>query len=117
MISPGLQLAQLDAADLAGDGLRQIEELDSAHALEWSEPLAREAQHRERHLSAWNHTRAQQQECLGYAQALIVGARHHRGFDDVGVLDQHALELERADAIVRGLEDIVGAPDEREVTI
>jgi SpoU rRNA methylase family enzyme len=33
------------------------------------------------------------------------------------VLDQHTLELERRDPIIRGLEDIVGAPDVGDVAL
>ena len=33
------------------------------------------------------------------------------------MLDQHALELERADPVVRRFEHIVGAADEREVAV
>ena len=33
------------------------------------------------------------------------------------MLDEHALELERADAIVRGFEDVIGAPDVSQVAV
>ena len=41
-----LGLAQLHAADLAGDGFRQLGKLDAAHALVGAEPAAQEAQDR-----------------------------------------------------------------------
>ena len=39
------------------------------------------------------------------------------GLGHRGVLDQHALQLERADAVVRGLEDVVGAADEGQIAL
>src|SRR5207245_9145883 len=45
------------------------------------------------------------------------GARHHGGFRDPLVLDQDALQLERADPIVGGFEDVVGAADKGEIAV
>src|SRR6187549_406380 len=46
-----LQRTQLDATDLAGDGLRQLGELDAPNAFVCGEPLANEAEDLERHLT------------------------------------------------------------------
>ena len=51
-------------------------------------------------------------EGLRHREPHRVGARHDGDFGHGLVLDQHALELERADAIVRRLEHVVGAADE-----
>ncbi len=54
---------------------------------------------------------------LGHRQAQRVRARHHGHFGHGLVLDQHALQLERADAVVRGLEHVVGAAHEGDVAV
>ena len=54
---------------------------------------------------------------LRHREAHRVRRRHHRRLGDSLVLDQHALELERRDPVIRGLEDIVGAPDVGDVAI
>ena len=41
---------------------------------------------------------------------------HHRALNHVGMFDQRALNFKRADAIVGGFEDIVGAANKRQIT-
>ena len=55
--------------------------------------------------------RPQYQESLRHGQAQRVGARHNGGFGDGRVLDQHALQFERADSVIRCLEYVIGAAD------
>ena len=56
-------------------------------------------------------------ERLRHGQAQRVGARHDRRLGHRLVLDEHALELERADPVVGRLEDVVGAPDVGDVAV
>ena len=46
-----------------------------------------------------------------------IGARHDRRLDDRRVLEQRALDLERADAVAGRDDDVVGAADEPEVAV
>ncbi len=106
-----LGLAQLDPADLAGDGLRQVVDLEPPHALEGREPLAQVAEDREHRLAVSLDPLRQHQVCLGHGEPHRIRRRHHRGLDHRLVLDQHALELEGRDAVVGRLEHVVGAAD------
>ena len=54
---------------------------------------------------------------LGHGQPHRVGRRHHRRLGHRLVLDQHALQLERRDPVVGGLEHVVGAPDVGDVAV
>ena len=54
---------------------------------------------------------------LGHRQAQWVGAGHHGHLGHRLVLDQRALQLERADAVVGGLEHVVGATDVGDVAV
>ena len=51
---------------------------------------------------------------LGDREPQPVRRRHDRRLRHRRVLDQHALQLERGDPVVRGLEDVVRAPDVRD---
>ena len=46
-----------------------------------------------------------------------VGLADHAGLGDRGMLHQRALDLERADHVAGGLDDVVGAADEPEVAV
>ena len=59
----------------------------------------------------------QRHERLRHGVPQRIGARHDGGLGDRGILDQHALELERTQPVIRRLEHIVGAPDKREVAV
>ena len=54
---------------------------------------------------------------LRHRQPHRVGRGHHGGLGDGRVLDQHALQLERADAVVGRFEHVVGAADIGQVAV
>ena len=54
---------------------------------------------------------------LGHRQPQVVRGRHHGRFGHRRVLDQHRLQLERADPVVAGLEHVVGPSDEGQVAV
>jgi len=72
---------------------------------------------RQRQLARRFNPRAQNDESLGDGRADRVRRRHHGALDHVRMLHQRALQLEWADAIIRGFEHVIGAPDKREVAI
>jgi hypothetical protein len=106
-----LALAELDAADLAGDRLRQLGELEPADALVRREVDACVGEDRPRGLGVGGVSGGEGDVRLRHREAKRVGGGNDRCFRDRGVLDQDALELEGRDAVVGGLEDVVGAPD------
>ena len=57
------------------------------------------------------------QEGFRYCQTQGIGTRHHGRFGDRLVFDQDAFQFERADAVVRRLEDVVGTADVGDVTV
>ena len=54
---------------------------------------------------------------FGHGEAQRVGTRHDRRFGHGRVLDDHAFEFERADAIVGGLEHVIGAANVGDVAV
>src|SRR6266536_2359067 len=108
---------QRDAADLAGDGLRQVRELEPAHALVRREPSADEPEDVEREVARGRLPGLQDEERLRHDATDRVGARDDRRLRDGLVLDERALQLERADAVVGALEDVVPAPDVGDVPL
>src|SRR5579863_609959 len=112
-----LTCAQLHAADLARDGLRELEELDPPHPLVRREPSPREAEKLEGRVARGFRSGCQRDVGLRDAEPELVGRGYDRRLGDEGVLDQHALDLERADLVVRRLEDVVGPADERDVAV
>lgn len=109
LLASGFLLAQLHPADLARDGLGQFAELDAADALVRGQPLARKRKNRLRHRAARLHALAQRDESLGHRQPHRIGTGHDGRLQHVLVLDQHALQFERADAVVGRLEHVVVA--------
>ena len=110
--------AHLHAADLAADGLGQFgDELDAPHALVGRQALAREGQDGLSQFGAGWFAGHQGDEGLGHGQTHRVGAGHDGDFGHRRVLDQAAFQLERADAVVAGLEHVVGAADEGDVAV
>ena len=49
--------------------------------------------------------------------ACFIRARDNGGFGDGGVLDQRAFDLERADPVSSGDDDVVAAPDKPEIAV
>ena len=54
---------------------------------------------------------------LRNGESKLIGRGHDRRFDDGRVLDEHALEFERADLVVGCLEHVVGAADVGQVPV
>src|SRR4051812_4349731 len=106
---PLLERAPLPAAGLARDRLLELAELQAPNALVGRKPLAHEAEDLERHFTRRRRVAAQQAERLRDRQAHRVRARYHRGLGHEWMLDQRALYLERADAVVGALEHVVRA--------
>ena len=110
--------AQLHAADLSGDRLRQLgDELDAPHPLVRRELLAGEREDRRGQFARGLRAGHQDQVGLRHGHAQRVGAGHHGDFGHRLVLDQRALQFERADAVVGSLEHVVGAADEGDVAV
>ena len=79
--------------------------------------LAGVREDRARHLLARLEARREGDVRLGDREAHRVGGRHDGGLGDRRVLDEHRLELERADLVVARLEDVVGAADVGDVAV
>ena len=109
--------AQLDAADLARDRLRQRRELEPAHALVRRQVLPGVAHDGKRRLARRLLAGGERHVGLRHRKPQRVGRGHHRRLGHRLVLDQHALELERRDAVVRRLEHVVGAADVGDVAL
>jgi hypothetical protein len=78
-----LERAQLHAPDLARDRLRQLRELDAAHALVRRETLAQESQDREsRSRASGSNSAAAARRMPWDGAANRIGARYDRGFGD-----------------------------------
>src|SRR3954467_7080153 len=112
-----LPLPQLDPADLAGDRLGQLVELDLADPQEWREVLACVPQDLQRRLPGRLVARRQRDVGLRDGRAQRIGHRDDGRLGDRWVLDEHALQLEWANLVVAGLEDVVGAPDVSDVAL
>src|SRR5262249_40751326 len=111
-------LAQLDAPDLAADGLRQaLHELDLARILVGRrDPLHVLLQLVHQRLARRPIAR-QHDERLDDLAADRIRAGHDGRLDDGRMLEQRALYLEWPDAIARRDDDVVGPADEPEVAI
>ena len=106
-VAPRLQLAQLEALDLAGGGLRQVgDELDLARVL-----VGRQLVLHEGLQLGVGGLRAglEHDEGLGLGQALGVGHADHRGLEHRRVLHQRGLDLEGRDVDAADLEHVVAA--------
>ena len=79
--------------------------------------LARVLQDLERRLLGRLVTGGEGDVGLGDRVPHRVRRRHDRRLGDRRVLDQHRLQLERADLVVAGLEHVVGAPDVGDVAV
>src|ERR1700752_1862261 len=112
-----LELAQLDPPDLSGNGLRQRRELQTPDALVGRAARAYVLEDGARSLGVGPRSRRECDEGLRHREAQRIRTRYHGGFCDRVVLDEDTLELEGADAVVGGLEDIVHPADVREVAL
>ena len=110
-------IAQLDAADLARDRLRQNREFKPADPLVRSESGLAELENAARRLGVLLDSRPQHDERLRHGEPHRIGAGDDCGLRHSIVLEQRALDLERADAIVAALEDIVATADEVHVSV
>ncbi len=108
---------QLDAADFAGDRFRQFGEFEPAYPLERRERVRqwRKIDSAVSRSGVWPGASATKR--LRHRKPQRVGRRHHGGLGHCRVLDQYALELERADAIVGGFKDVIGAADIGQVAV
>src|SRR3954451_830507 len=79
--------AQLHAADLSRDCLRQIAEFDASNALVRSQAFATEREDRAGCFHGRWMARLEHDERLRYGVAQRVGARYHGGLDESLVLD------------------------------
>src|SRR5262249_42918824 len=115
---PPLALAQLDPPDLAARRLRQrVDELDLARILVARGDtlhvlLERAHELRTRLLPGREHD-----ERLHHLATHGIGTRDHRRLDDRGMLEERALDLERADAVAGRDDHVVRAADEPEVAV
>src|SRR6266487_4065441 len=113
-----LALAELDAADLAGDGLGQLgDELDLARVLEGcGDRPAMLLQLADESVGA-GVARRQDHERLDDLPALRVGLANDGGLGHGGVLDQRGFDLERSDPVGRRDDHVVGATHEPEIPV
>src|SRR6516164_7998872 len=103
-----LQTPQLDAADFSGNRLRQFaHQFDTADALEWRKPPVQMPEYRERGFRRRLGAGYQQHVGLRNCQPDRIRTWHDRRLGNRFMLEQDALQLERADAVVGGLEDVV----------
>src|SRR5512137_155329 len=112
-----LEGAQLHAPDLPRDGLRQVRELDAAYPLVRGEAPPDELEDVARQLPGGLRPGLEDEEGLGHVALHRVGARDHRRLGHRPVLDEGALQLEGADAVVGALEDVVGPADVGDVAV
>src|SRR5262249_44137985 len=117
-LAPLLALAQLDAPDLAAHGLRQLgDELDLARILVRRGHALHMLLARAHQLVARGVARLEHDEGLHHLAAHGVGAGDHGRLDHRVMLEQRALDLERADPVAGGDDHVVGAPDEPEIPV
>src|SRR5680860_636926 len=109
--------AQLDTTNLSGDGFRQLRELDAPDPLVGRQVLARVLEDLEGGGPVRLVAGSEDDVGLRNREPQLVGGGHDGRFGNRRVLDEHALELERADLVVRGLEDVVGASDVGDVPL
>ena len=105
----GFPGAQFHPADLAGDGLGQVEELEAPDSLVRREVHAAVMQDALRGLGGGLVTRGEHHVRLGNGQADGIRRRHHCHLHDRGVLDHHGFQLEGREPVVGGFEDVVRA--------
>ena len=79
--------------------------------------LARIAQDRQRRRAVGLHAGTQHDERLRHVQPLRVRAGNDGRFGHIGVLDQHRLQLERAQPVVGTFENVIGASHVGDVAI
>ena len=75
------------------------------------------AEDRERGIAVGRMVRRQRDEGFRDREAQLVGGGDDRRFGHRGVLDQRAFELERADPVIRGFEQIVGPADIGQIAV
>ncbi|EGJ73920.1 putative acetyl-CoA synthetase [Streptomyces sp. Tu6071] len=111
------RLAEFDAADLAGDGLGQRAELQSAQAFVRGEDGARVGEEELRGRGVRGVPLGEDDVRLGDVEPYGIGRGHDGRLGDGGVFEQRALQLEGADLVVARLEDVVGAAHVGEVAV
>src|SRR6185312_12285644 len=111
-----LEPSQVHAADFPGNRLGQFpDELDAPDALERRKMAVQMLEDRERGFLGRLGAGDKQHIGLRDGQPDRIGRRHHGRFRHCVMLDQNALQFERADAIVGRFEDVIGAADEGEI--
>ena len=113
----GFRAPQLDAADLAGNRLRQFGEFEPSHPLERRQRGAAMPEDRQRRRAIRRVAGRERQKRLRHGKPHRIGRRHDGGFGDGGMLDQHAFKLEWADPVVGRFEDVVGAADIGQIAV
>src|SRR5205085_6585834 len=105
-----LELPQLDPPDLPRERLRQVlDELDSAWIRVRRQALADEGLDLGRELVGGRVTTSGDDERLDDIAAELVGRRDRGRFLDARMLEADGLDLERADAVARRDDHVVGA--------
>src|ERR1035437_2107640 len=110
-----LTTTKLNPANLARDGLGQLGELDTTNSFVCREVLARVGQDRLGGLCCRFVAGGQNDIRLRHGKAGGIRRGHDGRLGYRRVLDQHRLELERADPVVRGLEHVIGPSHIRDV--
>src|SRR3954449_7908514 len=104
-----LRLAQLDAADLAGQRLGElVDELDLARVGVGRQPAAHEGLDLVDELVRALLALGEHDEGLDDVPAALVGRGDRGRLRHAGVLEQDGLDLERADPVARRDDDVVG---------
>jgi hypothetical protein len=98
--------AQFGPPNLPRDGLGQVRELQAPNALVRRQAAPREDENLSRQLCAGRVSGRQYDKRFGNRRPQRVGAGNHSGFGNGRMLDQCALQLKRADAVVRCLKII-----------
>src|SRR5262249_47957896 len=110
-------LTELDAANLAGNRLRQDREFQTAHPLVRSEIRSAELENASRGRRVLLNTRLENHECLRDRQAECIRTWDDRRLGHGLVLEQRTFDFERTDSIIAALEYIVSASDEMHVSV
>src|SRR5882672_5892815 len=98
----GLLTAKLHAPDLSRDRLRQLTEFEPPNAFIGCQTAAAELEDLLCQFRRGLPFRDEGDKRLRYGVPHRVRAWHHGGLGYRGMLDQNALELKRADSVVRG---------------
>src|SRR5262245_34228796 len=118
VVPPGSAPPEQEALDLARFGLRELRDnVDLARRLMAAHPALHEVHDLVAERGSRRGARAEHDVRLDDLTAQRVRRADHRGFCDRGMLEEHALDLERTDAVSRALDHVVGAAFEPEVPV